>query len=166
MNNQKGLTLVELLVSIVIFSIVLLFATSLLMNAMKTQKKVNADIVLRDEADFIMSNLIREIYTTKESEVKFIEEPSKNNYYLHNIDDPSIVTGFKDNQILVKGSTLNTRVNILWDKSEISVSENTHLDRTYNITLTIESDNAVEKTFKSEVRSINDKINDDEDEEG
>lgn len=166
MNNQKGLTLVELLVSIVIFSIVLLFATSLLMNAMKTQKKVNADIVLRDEADFIMSNLIREIYTTKESEVKFIEEPSKNNYYLHNIDDPSIVTGFKDNQILVKGSTLNTRVNILWDKSEISVSENTHLDRTYNITLTIESDNAVKKTFKSEVRSINDKINDDEDEEG
>lgn len=164
MNNQKGLTLVEVLVTIVIFSIVLLFATTLLINAIKTQKNVNSHITLRDEADFIMSNLIKEIYTLKESEFKFIEEPSNHNYYLYNIDDPSVITGFKDNQILLDGSILNTRVNVLWDKSEITVSENSNLERTYRITLTIETktDKKVVKTFKSEVRSINDKIRDDE----
>lgn len=164
MNNQKGLTLVELLVSIVIFSFVLLFATTLLINAMKTQKNVSSNIVLRDEADYIMSNLIKEIYTVKESEFKFVEDPSNNNYYLYKIDNPSTIIGFKDNQILLNGSTLSSRVNVVWDKSEISVSENSNQERTYNITLTIETktDKIVEQTFKSEVRSINDRLSDEE----
>lgn len=165
MNNQKGLTLVELLVSIVIFSFVAVFATSLLITAMKTQKTVSSDIILRDEADLIMSSIIKELYTSKDSEFKFHEDSTNNNYYISKIDDPSIITGFKDNEVLLKGKSLNfdSRINVIWDDCEIELTENSNLDRTYQIVLSIETTNkVVKKTFKSEVRSINDVIKEDE----
>lgn len=160
MNNQRGLTLVELLAAIIISSFVLLFSTTLLINSFKTQEKVTTEIAIRDAADFILSSLIKEIYTSKNSEFKFIEDPSHNNYYLEKIDDSSTITGFKNEQIYLNGSTLQYNdaiVEVVWEKSEIGYTEDTNLNRTYTIMLTLQSTkNNFEKTFKTEVRSIND----------
>lgn len=164
MNNQKGFTLFEVLVSVVITTIVLLFSTSLLTTAIKSEKNINSDIDLRDEADYIMSNLVKEIYITRESTVEFVEEPTQNNFYLYKITDSSKMTGFKNQQILINGSSITpSKVKVLWDKSEINVTENAVHDRTYNITLTLETIDEwkIQKTFRAEVRSINDKTNDD-----
>lgn len=177
MNNQKGLTLVELLATIVISSFVVIFSTSLLINAMQTQKNINSNIVIRDEADYIMANLLKAIYTTKESEVTFVKEPDKNNYYFKKTSDSSILTGFYNNKIFINGSELNlndSRVKIIWQEknangnnivlTEIGQSENGNQDRTYHITLTLETttNKIVRKTFKTEVKSINDVIREEE----
>lgn len=170
MNNQRGLTLVELLAAIVIFSIIAIFATSILLNSIKTYAKINSDAILRDEADIIMANLIKSIYTSKDSEITFIEDISNNNYYLkQNPPSPALVTGFKDSKVWIKGEILtlnNSQLQVIWEESNITIFEGANRDRSYHITLTlVNKSKNVKKTFRSEVRSIND-LEREEEEEG
>lgn len=173
MTNQKGFTLIELLATIVISSIVIVLATSLLISAMNTQKTVSAKVVLRDEADIIMANLLKAVYTTKESEVTFVKEPNNNNYYFKRNTDSTVLTGFKDKKIYIKGSELNindSTVKIIWQETdgagnkknltEISQNQNDKLNRSYNISLTLETTTKpnIRKTFTTEVSTINDLI--------
>ncbi len=83
MNNQKGLTLVELLAAIVIFSVIAIFATSILLNSIKTYAKINSDTILRDEADIIMSKFFKTIYSLKQEQITLNEIESKNGTYTH-----------------------------------------------------------------------------------
>lgn len=160
MNNQKGLTIVELLAAIVIISFVSIFATSILMNSLKTYANINSDTFLRDEADLIMANLIKELYTSKDSEINFIEDVTNNNYYITPKDSTTPKTGFKDNQILINGNVLpvnDSQINIIWADTNIELFEGANRNQSYNITLTLKTKNKNnKKTFKSEVRTIND----------
>ena len=162
MNNQKGLTLVELLAAIVIFSVIAIFATSILLNSIKTYAKINSDTVLRDEADIIMANLIKGIYTSKDSEITFIENISNNNYYLKQntpVNGSALETGFKDSKVWIKGSILtlnNSQLEVIWEESNIDIFEGANRDRSYHRTLTLnKKSKKVKKTFRSEVRSRN-----------
>lgn len=168
MNNQKGLTLVELLAAIVIFSFIIIFATTILINSLKSYANISSDTILRDEADLIMASLIKEFYTSKDSEINFIEDTTNNNYYITTKDSAIPKTGFKDNQILINGNVLTfneSKINIIWNDTYIEAFEGANNTRSYNITLTLKTKNKNnKKTFKSEVRTINDlEIEDGED---
>ncbi|MBD8034551.1 MULTISPECIES: PilW family protein [Solibacillus] len=173
MNNQKGLSLVELLAAIVIFSLIAIFATTILLSSIKTYAKINSDTILRDEADLVMANLIKEIYISKDSEIIFTENTSNHNYYIKPKIPPivgtSSETGFKDNNIVIKGKKItlnNSTLEVIWDETNIKIIEGTNSDRSYHITLTLKNKNKnVKKTFRSEVRSINDLEREDEEDD-
>ncbi|MDI7741499.1 prepilin-type N-terminal cleavage/methylation domain-containing protein [Lysinibacillus fusiformis] len=79
-NNEYGLTLVELLVVLVISIITSLFATGIIVNALNNNNKIVQDTQVRNEADYLMSYLIKEIYTLPESQItEVITDQLENN---------------------------------------------------------------------------------------
>lgn len=71
-NNERGFTLIEALAVLVISSIIFIFATSLIVQAMNNQERITAEAQLRDEADIMMSKLMKRIFSLKESDIKSV----------------------------------------------------------------------------------------------
>lgn len=86
--NEQGLTLVELLVVSVLFAIISIFVGSLIINSSDTTKKIQIETQFRDEADLIMSNLIRTMYETKKSNIISLEN-NPGNSYINVTNDPT-----------------------------------------------------------------------------
>lgn len=63
--NQKGVTLVELLVSFVIVAILAAGAFSVMVNVLNYNQKLSSETQLRSEADYIMSQIITDIYSAE-----------------------------------------------------------------------------------------------------
>lgn len=105
MQNERGLTLVEVLAVFVIGSIISVIGIQILMAGFKSYEHVTAQTELRDEADYIMSKLINELYTVKTSEIKKKHLNSSDDYeYYLEFDDK--VVGFKDGNVLTKDGNL------------------------------------------------------------
>lgn len=68
--NEKGITLVELLATIVIVSIVAALSYSILFQGYSNYQRIKAENELRDEADLIMASLIKDIFVLKSSEIR------------------------------------------------------------------------------------------------
>lgn len=75
MNNiklsEKGLTLVELLATMVIASIISLFLFNIITSAMENNRVIQQENMLRDEADLIMSKMIKALYSTNQRAIIF-----------------------------------------------------------------------------------------------
>lgn len=183
-NNESGLTLVELLATIVLSSIIFIFAYSILSNSLELQKKISIENTVRDEADIIMSNLIKTFYSLKESEVKKIDitpDGSKTLVYTSkNIDACSrplseeykkncLITGFetltknsKQYKVLYIQSNeyLLSNENIsIYNDSNITISESKNSKVSYKITLSLKYDNKKFSKiyyFNNEIQSIQD----------
>ncbi|MEK5216310.1 PilW family protein [Psychrobacillus sp. FSL H8-0487] len=78
LTNQKGLTLIEILAAFVITVFISLLAINILANGLDNYKKISRDTFIRDEADYLMIQLIQEIYTTKTSNVVGMVNPTVN----------------------------------------------------------------------------------------
>lgn len=65
-KNEAGLTLIELLASIALISIISILLFSLITKAIENNNKIHAETILRDEADIIMSKVIKTLYSTKQ----------------------------------------------------------------------------------------------------
>ena len=63
--NQRGLSLVELLATLALMSIITVLAFSVLMNGIRASDNIKKEVALRNEADYLMTSLIRDLYTTK-----------------------------------------------------------------------------------------------------
>lgn len=105
-KNEHGLSLVELLAAIVISTIIGFIAYGILFNGLKTYERVNVEANLRDEADYIMANLLNDFYLLKKSEIK--ESESSTNLpnsmkYIELLDGAKI--GFVDGVLHLKDGT-------------------------------------------------------------
>lgn len=82
--NERGLTLVEVLAVVVISAIIGTIAYAVLFSGMQTNERVKVESQLRDEADLIMTWLIQDFYTLKQSDLKEKHLPkiNTNDYYL------------------------------------------------------------------------------------
>lgn len=69
LRNNKGLTLVELLVVIVLASVIIIATTSIFISASKNNARIMQEIKIRDEADYLMSLFVKEFYTLKKSDI-------------------------------------------------------------------------------------------------
>lgn len=84
-KNEKGLTLVELLASVILLSIISVFVFSIIIQAIDTNREVQQKTALRDEGDIIVSKFIKTLYSTKQEDIvrtngKYIEvtnDPTK-----------------------------------------------------------------------------------------
>lgn len=77
--NEKGLTLVELLVVLLFISIISVFVISITIQSLETTNKVRIENTLRDEADLMMSSFIKAMYETRSANIAgLVDETSKN----------------------------------------------------------------------------------------
>lgn len=79
-NNENGLTLVELLATLVLMSIVGALAYSLLSQGYSNYQRVNAESEMRDEADIVMSTLIKDLFSAKSNEVQLANSCNSNGW--------------------------------------------------------------------------------------
>lgn len=115
--DEKGITLPEVLASIVIAAIVGTLAYGVLFSGIKANERVKAEAQLRDDADLIMAWFIQDLYTLRLSEINrvhFPEEANPTNYYIETSLGQKI--GFINGKV----QRLNGEV--------ISISEDTSLE--------------------------------------
>jgi len=116
-TNEKGITLPEVLASIVIAAIVGTLAYGILFSGIKANERVKAEAQLRDDADLIIAWFIQDLYTLRLSEINhvhFPEEANPNNYYIETKSGQTI--GFINGKV----HRLNGEV--------ISINEDTSLE--------------------------------------
>lgn len=164
--NEKGLTLIELLVVIVMTSIVAVFVTAIVVTTIRNYMNISNENTLRDEADLLLSQVYKKVYTVKESQIC----PRESDEYLTFVNDTSNKTtncaiadkkqiiGFKDNNYYIGTTTPYTVQN-----NEIEVTSGAvYLDANatkgvYNIEVTLKmKKKSKSKNFVNKVRSITD----------
>lgn len=105
--NEKGLTLIESLLSLVLFSIIGTVVYFVLLNGLTTEKKIYTETLIRDEADLVMSQIIDNLYTATNSKVKAVT--GQQNMLIYQIDNnTSRTVGFLNNQPVVNGQSIST----------------------------------------------------------
>lgn len=108
--NNKGITLIEILATIIILSIVSTLSFQVLNQGQTNYERVKLESELRDEADFIMASLIKNLFTVKESELQ--RDFSGPNYIINveqvNNDGSTIEyeTGIKNGKVIVKDQVI------------------------------------------------------------
>ena len=79
--RQKGLTLIELLVAMGIFTVVIMAVVGLFISGNNSQRKINELYVLQRESSFIMEKMSREIRMAKSKDIT-----QNNKYQIEFID--------------------------------------------------------------------------------
>lgn len=102
LKNEKGLSLVELLATIVITVMIGMIGYAILFNGYKTYERVKVEAHLRDEADLIMAELINDLFTLKVSEIvkTYLPQSNSTNYFIQLKEGKKV--GFIDGKILRK----------------------------------------------------------------
>lgn len=105
--NEKGLTLIESLLSLVLFSIIGTVVYFVLLNGLTTEKKIYTETLIRDEADLVMSQIIDNLYTATNTKVKAVT--GQQNMLIYQINNnTSRTVGFLNNQPVVNGQSIST----------------------------------------------------------
>lgn len=166
-KQQRGMSLIELLAVLVIFSFIMFLVTPLIVKSMDHYGNIKNDTVLRDEADLILASLFKTLYTTKESEIQTLTQVNPDNtnpsFDYFTLKNGSII-GFKDGQFVAAGTTLsnsNPNVELITEKHNTTdYSKITKInDHTYRITLVLKNKNK-NKThiFENDITTIDDII--------
>lgn len=105
-NKEKGLTLVEVLLAIVIASLIAGIAYAVLFQGINTYYRVTNETKLRDEADIIMTNFMQVLYPLTVSDIQSVHfnEANSGNYYF-TLNDQSKI-GFIDGKIIISNREL------------------------------------------------------------
>lgn len=108
MNNEKGITLIELLGVLVILSIVLTFIGSILVSSLKTSERATSDQRLQQEANYITEKVRNEFLkkVTKEGD---LNPPVLANFEL-TIDNDNNRLLLNDEDVISEGYTYSTCV--------------------------------------------------------
>lgn len=102
---DKGISLVEVLATLAIIGIFSLVIVGYMVNGMNSYNKVNDEITLHDEANYVMLQFSNLIYEATRVEV--VEEPSENEnesnsvIKVKNYEGEETTLGFKDNRAVV-----------------------------------------------------------------
>ena len=166
-KNERGLTLIELLAATALTAIIAIFAFSILMKGIQHYNTISTDTAFRDEADLLMSSLLKDLYTTKESQItktNFPEQNISNHFFEINKTGTKLKTGFINKELHIQGKVIpvvNTAIQIT-ENSRIDA--NPDGDGVYKITLELRMPLKNQTVrFENEIRTINDVNEDKED---
>lgn len=117
------MTLLELLATLVLVSIIGTLSYSILFQGYSNYQRIQAESELRDEADLIMSSLIKDLFSAKKSEISTVDSCNSN----QNVD--SLLTLTKSNSTplkfqFIKDTSDNTKSIILKDGKPIISNRN------------------------------------------
>lgn len=111
LRNSEGITIVELLATLVIVSIIGALSYSILSQGYANYQRIQVETQLRDEADLIMASLLKDLFVLKESEIASVENcnDSVKSSYLNvtkqgTLPSSSYKTGFEGSKVYVKGN--------------------------------------------------------------
>lgn len=94
-HNENGITLIEVMATIVISSIILVVVYNVFMMGIKTYEKVGIEMQLRDEADHIVSSILQTLYETPIDSVEKCGDNclkiSQDQSYIVDQDFPSLI---------------------------------------------------------------------------
>lgn len=158
LSNSSGLTLIELLASLLLYSTIAIFSFTLMAKGIEYFENIKVSNAMRDEADYLMATLIKEIYTTKETYIESLPDKDSNkNYFLIKNDETTFQkSGFDNGQIVIDD------IYIKPENKDITISNKSYIQKTDNslykiqLFLTNEKTNQ-EKIFEAQVRTINDR---------
>lgn len=159
-NNEKGITLPELLAVFVILAILGVIIIAILLNGFNYQTNVQIEAELRDEADIIMAQLLNDLYTLKDSEIAAEHFPASgsNDYYFELTDGSTI--GFIGGTVYLRsGETVALTSNEIQLTNQTKIEEDEDIAGLYHITLALEKVGDGIKpriTTESEIRIIMD----------
>lgn len=137
-KNQKGVTLVELLATLTIFSIVMAAIYGAWTFGVKAYNRTAIEGQLRDEADYIMTTIMNELYDLNPQEVgtKWLSQDESVDFTTTSISKKLFESGkttyftstqkygLNENTELVSGSQLKTRLFIIFkDDRENNINE-------------------------------------------
>lgn len=153
-QNARGVTLIELLAAVVIFSIALTVIYSAITNFLSYQNKIQAEIYLRDEADIIMTRFMNEIFpaedaTTLEDNIIQLTIPDEDG----SGTSKQVTLGFKDGKALLNGDAIHDEEKYSLAHSTVAIN-----DDIVNITMTIKDlteEKAYSLMLESEISLLN-----------
>lgn len=158
LSNSSGLTLLELLASLLLYTTIAIFSFSLITKGIEHYENIKVSNAMRDEADFLIATLTKEIYTTKETQIESLpDKVSNKNYFLIKKDNaPPRKSGFENNQIVIEDSYIRP------ENKYISISSKSYIQKTDNslykvILVLTNKKNNQEKMFETQVKTINDR---------
>lgn len=108
LNNEKGLTLIESLLSLVLFSIIGTVVYFVLLSGLTTEKKIYHETLIRDEADLVMSQIIDALYTAPVSKVKDASNGQQNVLVYEINENTSKTVGFIDHVPVINGQSISS----------------------------------------------------------
>jgi prepilin-type N-terminal cleavage/methylation domain-containing protein len=151
-NNNRGITLIELLAALVIFSIISSILYNVLFSGMNQFIRINSDTLIRDEADITMTQFMNHLYLAKKAEN--ITIPNGSMVKIIKATGEEVTLGFVDTQVMINGENiLSSR--FYQNGSEINYNSATH---TITITLKIKHQDATLSTpleLNSRIQLIN-----------
>lgn len=162
--DEQGVTLVELLTTLVLSVVIITFSTSIIVNALHSYDRTVTETALRDEADIIMSTLTKEIFTLKESSIDQVQNTSTDTSYVSviavkaDVAQPAYTIGFQDESILTKNGPItiqNDGVSLHSDSQKSSIIKDANGDYVIQLVLTHEEKNK-SMTFENIIQSIHD----------
>ena len=156
--DSKGLTLLELLVSLVLSSVIAIFAFSVMAKGIEHYKDIRVINSMRDEADYLMAMLNKEIYTTKESQIISLPDKDKNIKFFvikRSEDSPPTKSGLVNNQIVIGDELIKV------ENESISITNKSYIQKAdkslYRIHLVLINEKKnKEMVFETLVPTIND----------
>ncbi|EIM05625.1 hypothetical protein A1A1_14954 [Planococcus antarcticus DSM 14505] len=106
LTNEKGVTLVELLATIVLVSIIAALSYTVLFQGYSNYQRIKVETELRDEADLIMASLISDLFVAKRSELQLVQACKsglvESYVKVSKKGVPTYETGFKNKQTIVR----------------------------------------------------------------
>ncbi|MER2262851.1 MAG: hypothetical protein ABS934_12645 [Psychrobacillus sp.] len=157
-KNQNGLSLLELIASLLLSVTIAILAFSLIFKGFEHYEHIKVVNNLRDEADFLMAELVREVYTTKETDITQAPDKNKNRYYffIKKTNNVKTKSGFDNGQLYISDKLIKI------ENKDIVISNKSYIHQNepglYEIHLAlINQKNKKEISFLNHVRTINDK---------
>lgn len=135
LKNEKGLTLIELLASIVLISLISIFIFSITSKAIENNRIIQHETVLRDEADIIVSKFIKTLYSTKQGYIIRNQTDNAGNSYIEVTDEISKCLR-NDAGNLITESACNTTLKPIGFKTSKGVTKIHILDEEYTVSQT------------------------------
>jgi prepilin-type N-terminal cleavage/methylation domain-containing protein len=107
LTNQSGLTLIEMLVTIVIFSIIGSLLYTVLINGLNTELRIHTETLIRDEADLVMSQIVNELYALPALKIKDVSTENEN-LISYKLEDTTKTLGFIGKEAKIDGSAIHS----------------------------------------------------------
>lgn len=161
-KSENGITLIELLLALALMSIISVSIISYLINGINQFKKVNEEISLHDEANYVMNQFEKQFFVATDVQLSNGECSGSSDCILTltkmNYDsgmEETITLGFKDQQAVIGGKTIHSprfrilepsiiRIDRFSDKKENVVFINMIIEDTQSETeLRVELDNRI-----------------------
>lgn len=121
LNSEKGVSLVEALMTLAIVGIFSLLILNFMINGMNNYNRVNDKILLHDEANFVMQSFVDQIYDA--TRVEMVEKTANSSLIkVRNYEGREAILGIKDKKAVINGVPIHADRFVFLDGSGLEMT--------------------------------------------